>query len=120
MRLHIEGVENQIVSVGVSLERWQPCKWVDVLGNNNAYANEGIVVANASRGAVQRSKLYMDAVGNYARPDIWTVSWHNAPRDILFTDAPIVGTGLKGYDASGLPFDAKTTTAPDVILAGKP
>lgn len=115
-----KGVENQMISVGPFLDEWQPCKWLDVVGPGNTYADEGIVIANASRGAVQRKKLYMDAVGNYARPDIWSVSWHNAPRDVFFTDAPIVGTGIKGYDASGKPYDALTTAAPNVILAGKP
>jgi hypothetical protein len=39
---------------------------------------------------------------------------------VLFTDAPIVGSGLKGYDVSGKPYDADSMIAPDVILAGKP
>ncbi len=65
------GVENQIISAGPSLTLWQPCAWIDVTGPNSSFSREGIVVANASRGAVQRKKLYHDNVGNYARPDIW-------------------------------------------------
>ena len=111
------GIENQIITVGSGVDLWQPCLWVDVTGPNNSYAKEGIVVANASRGAVQRKKLYQDSVGNYARPDIWSVTWHNQPKDTFFTDVPISGDGLKEYDATGKPYDPSGSPAPYVTIA---
>ena len=84
----------------------KPCVVVEV---PNQPAAEIILAAEVSRGTVQRKKLYQDSVGNYARPDIWSVTWHNKPKDILFTDTPIAGfheeTGLWDYDSSGTPFD---------------
>lgn len=115
-----KGVENQIISVGQSVQLWEPCQWIDVSGKNNAYASEGILAANASRGVVQRKKLYMDSVGNYARPDIWSVTWHNQPKDVMFTDVPIAGlhpeTGLWHYDSTGKPYDREEVVATDVPL----
>lgn len=74
-----------------------PCGLINVTGPR-VHADEVIVTQRISRGEVQRKKLYMDAVGNYARPDIWSFVWHNQPRDVAFTDAPVRGNGLFTYD----------------------
>lgn len=74
-----------------------PCGVINVTGNNT-HPDEIILFQNVSVGEVQRKALYQDQVGNYARPDIWSFTWHNKPRDVAFTDTPIQGNGLKSYD----------------------
>ncbi|KAG2428444.1 hypothetical protein HXX76_011564 [Chlamydomonas incerta] len=86
------------------------CTVIDIPG---LPAGEIILAAPASRATVYRKKLYQDAVGNYARPDIWSVTWHNAPKDTMFTDIPMTTDGLKGYDAGAAQFDAPGDAAPN-------
>ncbi|KAG2482539.1 hypothetical protein HYH03_018530 [Edaphochlamys debaryana] len=89
-----------------------PCTFVRVEGVDT---DREFVLGNlVSRGEVFRKKLYQDAVGNYARPDIWSVTWHNAPRDIMFSDLPVTTDGLRGYDTAGTPqFDAQGDADPN-------
>ena len=81
-----------------SLEAGMPekshCKFVQVDGYNGD--EEFLVLTYATRGEVLESKTYQDNVGNYARTDIWQVTWNNAPRNILFETKD--GDAQPGHD----------------------
>lgn len=81
-----------------SLEAGMPeenhCELFEVDGYNGD--EEFLIVTHATRGEVLASKTYQDNVGNYARSDIWKVTWDNAPRNVLFETKD--GKGNEGHD----------------------
>lgn len=50
-----------------------------------------VVTGEASLGAVLAAKTFQDNLGNYARSDIWKVTWNNAPRGYLEATTPYEG-----------------------------
>lgn len=82
------------------------CEFFEVEGYNSDH--EFLVVANATRGKVLAAKTYQDNFGNYARTDIWKVTWDNAPRDYIFETAHTSDQEVPDEEAiSGAPQDQK-------------
>lgn len=79
------------------------------------FEGEALLVAEIDRGAIARAKYDLDAVGHYARPDVFSLQVNESDtRPVVFhstTGAQAAATGLKDFtDAGQATFQKKLST----------